>query len=532
MKRIIVFFVGLLSIVVGYSQTKTTYYYDSNWKGVEDPSFATYYRTAMVSRDKRYANKFRDYYCSSNVMIREGSYISIDKFDDSSTVFTDIVTSYYDNGKVKSTAEYDNGLLEGELVTYYEDGQLLSKEYFIKGKRNRVSSFFYNNGAPQAEIEYIEDEILGKYVTFDEHSRPLLFGIVSDGAFSGTASTYDEVGKSSEINYRYDILDGPAKFYENGQLFAALNYMNGLLDGRCIWYDSMGHAIKEVEYKKGIKVGKYVNRGNGSNIETRNYQLICSQDTFGASIAICAGVYSVQKYVVINTVKDKISNNKILNGYDSREYYTCEFPIEIMNNGKDDISCTITNIVVDYSYKGKRSDNIAIPEANSMLLYTAEADYQKRIADYNAKSNAKSAATVSGESNTITKTRGNAFGHSSAGVGSIIGDNSIKSGSFVHGGARTKEASTSSYIDGLTQYQIYQEEKVKSDAYKDQINMSLTEKAEQNNYSSFTAVSGILTQKVIVASWPKTDKFDSITVSFKLNGIPYSCSWGTLDNKE
>lgn len=521
MKRIIVFLAGLLSIVFGYSQTKTTYYYDTNWKGVEDSSFATYYRSAMVSRDKKYANKFRDYECSSNVLIREGSYISIDKYDDSKSVFTGIITSYYDNGAVKSSVNYVNGILEGEMETYYEDGQLMSKEYFIGGKRNMVSSFFHSNGIPQATIEYKDDLISGKYETFDEQARSLFSGTIIDNTFTGTIASYNDNGSSAVLQYVNDILNGPAKYYENGQLFAALNYSNGLLDGRCIWYDGMGHAIKEVEYKDGIKSGRYEYRGDGSNMEIRNYKIVCSADDFGVSIATCPRVYDVSSSFLLYNDGGKMPWN--LAYRKARQYFTCEFPIEIMNVGKADVPCVIDNVVVE-SHRKDKVENILISEATTMQLFTAEAEEQKRAVDMTAMSNAQSAATVSSESSTISKSRGGAVGGASAGIGRAIGDNSLKTRGYNLATSRTKENSNTSYLDGLTQYQIYQEEKVKSDAYKDQVNLSLAEKAEQNNYSSFTAVSGILTQKVIVAGWPYNN-FDSITLSFTLNGESYSFSW-------
>ena len=59
--------------------------------------------------------------------------------------------TYYDNGNLKTTGNYKDGMKEGVHETYYEgsysfSGRLKSSENYIEGKLNGLSEFWTSRG--------------------------------------------------------------------------------------------------------------------------------------------------------------------------------------------------------------------------------------------------------------------------------------------------------------------------------------------------------------------------------------------------
>jgi antitoxin component YwqK of YwqJK toxin-antitoxin module len=56
------------------------------------------------------------------------------------------VLSYAENGQLKSKGNYKNDKLEGEMLSYHENGQLKSKLNFKNGKKEGEQLFYDENG--------------------------------------------------------------------------------------------------------------------------------------------------------------------------------------------------------------------------------------------------------------------------------------------------------------------------------------------------------------------------------------------------
>ena len=84
-----------LVLAVPLLSSAQTYYYDKNWKGVEREDFAEYKRILAPSSDSmHYANKYIDFYITGEKQ-GEGEYITIDRYDDSKSIFDGEQITYY-----------------------------------------------------------------------------------------------------------------------------------------------------------------------------------------------------------------------------------------------------------------------------------------------------------------------------------------------------------------------------------------------------------------------------------------------------
>ncbi len=93
-----------------------------------------------------------------------------------------------------------------EKTYYYPNGQLKSRQFFIKGRKSGVWEYFYENGKPKSIITFssnFSDKESGSVINYDENGI-----ILSDGKFIGDAivsiwNYYDENGrKIYSIDYR------------------------------------------------------------------------------------------------------------------------------------------------------------------------------------------------------------------------------------------------------------------------------------------------------------------------------------------
>jgi len=221
MKKIILF--GLVAIMfqqmtVAQGIIDTTYY-DKDWKGAPHHLFSDYYRIAFYPADSNYKKLFRDYYVTGELRAT-GSFVSIDKLDDTKSIFDGKCVVYFKNGKINEEKSYQTGILNGEFCEYFENGLIKRKGNFING------------------------HIFGLYTEFLE-----------DGCF--IQEWYSTDGKSI---YNYYIFGN-----SNGQ-FIKISYS----DNKPIWESPDRSEIK-TEYKEGTTWGYYVK--NGLTIAQASYDV-------------------------------------------------------------------------------------------------------------------------------------------------------------------------------------------------------------------------------------------------------------------
>ncbi len=105
--------------------------------------------------------------------------------------------TYYHNGsnKVMMTEEYKGGKLDGEQLTYFENGQLTEKTTYVRGKREGERIMYSETGVVLKEFIYENDQLHGLTKYYDTDGNLIIEG-----------------------NYKRDRKNGIWKYYENGKL--------------------------------------------------------------------------------------------------------------------------------------------------------------------------------------------------------------------------------------------------------------------------------------------------------------------------
>lgn len=130
-----------------------TVYYDNAWKGCSR-TFATYYRVMTVPTDENPRKQLRDYFITGELQ-GESDYISIDKNDDSNSIFDGEVKSYYRSGKLHQQSTWANSHRIGDSFEYYENGKVKQHmAYNANGEPDGELSFFNENGDLTSVVEF------------------------------------------------------------------------------------------------------------------------------------------------------------------------------------------------------------------------------------------------------------------------------------------------------------------------------------------------------------------------------------------
>ena len=188
MKKVTILFTILMSISnIGFSQRIDTLYYDDQWHGVDNSTFATYIRYAYYApENSNFKNRFKTFY-SNGELYSEGEFTTIDRYDDSKSQLGSFKTyykngklqqenniingngnyiMYYENGNKKEEGSFKNGKFYGDAITYWGNGLIHTKGFYADNGYKGIYYIFSENGNECAQYEYVNGEISKPYYTY------------------------------------------------------------------------------------------------------------------------------------------------------------------------------------------------------------------------------------------------------------------------------------------------------------------------------------------------------------------------------
>ena len=104
--------------------------------------------------------------CSNQKIVITESEISNDIFylDGEIKPFTGICLIPHIDGKsIKEIRKYENGLLTGEAVTYYENGKMKRRGNYKNGKMEGDWEQWFANGQPEVQVKFKNDFMTGYF---------------------------------------------------------------------------------------------------------------------------------------------------------------------------------------------------------------------------------------------------------------------------------------------------------------------------------------------------------------------------------
>ena len=186
--------------------------------------------------------------------------------------FTGELLIYYENGQLADKQNYKDGLENGVFEYYHENGQLANKQNYKDGLENGVFEYYYENDGILDEIINYKDGKLDGFSTAYYENGQIKYSLhYKDGKPDGLSTGYYENG---QIKYSLHNKDGDATYiigdyYQGGVVFylfeagdtgyvagethgliaaiadqsSGIQWCNGSIDGRYFKTGATGKAI-------------------------------------------------------------------------------------------------------------------------------------------------------------------------------------------------------------------------------------------------------------------------------------------------
>jgi antitoxin component YwqK of YwqJK toxin-antitoxin module len=163
---------------------------------------------------------------------------------------------YNDTGKLRVSANYKNGVLEGEFKAYYPNGNL------------------------QGEVNYVNGEMNGDFKEYHENKKIRLSGSYKNSLQEGEWKSYLEDGTlESIVNYKDGELHGIKEdYYKNGNVWTRQEFKNNDLDGVYEVYYENGNPQLKAKMKNGQTIEEQRFNHDGTLYNEQDEKIVESED--------------------------------------------------------------------------------------------------------------------------------------------------------------------------------------------------------------------------------------------------------------
>jgi antitoxin component YwqK of YwqJK toxin-antitoxin module len=236
--------------------------------GKKQGIWRTFYDNGNTKREERYQDDKLDGYVKE--FAADGNLLKTEKYEDgvyiknaAELVRLDVKNEYYDNGKVKTSGTYKDGIPEGVTRIYSEDGLIIGGKtysngfvvaegiYDERGYQQGKWKEYYNDGKLKSEGEYKDGKRIGEWIYYHNNGK-----IEQRGKFVA--------GGKPNGEWKW--------YYETGNLLREEKFRNGKEDGMMIEYSDTGNVITKGDFIDGEKDGPWMsidgdrkNEGNYKN---------------------------------------------------------------------------------------------------------------------------------------------------------------------------------------------------------------------------------------------------------------------------
>lgn len=157
-----------------------------------------------------------------------------------------ILKNYRENGLLWEKATYKDGELHGPFELYRVNGLLWEKGTKKNGELDGLYELYHENGELKEKAIYKAGERDGLYESYRENGELKEKATYKDGERDGLYESYHENGQLwKKITYKGGERHGPYESYhENGQLWGKGIYKDGLRDGFWEYYHKDGVIVE------------------------------------------------------------------------------------------------------------------------------------------------------------------------------------------------------------------------------------------------------------------------------------------------
>ena len=109
-------------------------------------------------------------------------------------------TLYYENGKVQSIEQLQNGKYIGKYQKFSETGQLILEGDYVDNEMSGIWKGFYDTGELKEEVTFAHNEENGAFKEYHKNGKLMTEGAYQNGdREQGELKKYDENGELAEV---------------------------------------------------------------------------------------------------------------------------------------------------------------------------------------------------------------------------------------------------------------------------------------------------------------------------------------------
>jgi len=223
----------------------------TNHAGNKHGIWMDFHNTGNIKIEKTYRNGVKDgfvkYYGENGNLLKIEKFVNGElQIDAEETKEYEIRYDYFPNGRVRIVGSYFEGLPDGVRREYNQEGQI-ERGYIFRNGRIIAEGIVDEQGRKQGEFtEYYENGITmaeGRYVNSVK---------VGDWLYYYPDGTIEQKGRHDNRGRQ----DGEWKwFYNNGQIWKEEEFINGSREGKYIEYDINGKVIAHGTYIDNSEAG-------------------------------------------------------------------------------------------------------------------------------------------------------------------------------------------------------------------------------------------------------------------------------------
>jgi len=417
-----------------FAQEIDTIYYDSNWKGVPVKALAAYMRIIYKApKGTLYSDVQKDYFITGELQAEGDFPVYIDRYDDSKSKWKGKYTRYYKNGKKEAEGfNNDSSKYEGIQTVFYENGNIKSSANFKNGELHGELTQNFENGKIQGKAQYVE------------------------GLLNGEKQLYFENGKQSEVTiFKDNLPQSTIVFYENGSVKAKATFVNEKISGTMFQYYEDGSGCIETEMLDGNPKYEHVtyidNNGNRTKYD-KNLENIIADDPAANDLKSTISNGKNYYYYQMNGIFIAVDINAV-NEIDK----FWEASLVIGNNSNKPFTFE-TNQIICYLENGDKVESLKVYTSDEFSALVGKKirrkSYWNAVGENLATMNAgTTTSTTSGYVNSAGVAVDNQ-GYAAAGISSSYGSASNKtySGAAQYQANQTARQNVNQYNEQLQQY--------------------------------------------------------------------------------
>ena len=146
---------------------------------------------------------------------------------------------------------YENNLLQGRSLNYFENGKIVLEENYDKDELHGRQIFWSENGSIVISKEWKHGMLNGKWLEFYETGEKEGEGIFNNGT-GNMVRWYEDGAIKERTSFKNSMEDGMSiSWYKNGKKSDETYFKKGMVHGELIEWDENGKITKDEVYKNG-----------------------------------------------------------------------------------------------------------------------------------------------------------------------------------------------------------------------------------------------------------------------------------------